>query len=49
LYGVLRQHGVFELKDVHLVVFEQRGKISVIRRADVLESEPELVRDIGVH
>ncbi len=48
LYGLLRQHGVLELNDVHLVIFEQRGKISVIRRADFGDSEPELLRDIRV-
>jgi uncharacterized membrane protein YcaP (DUF421 family) len=48
LYGVLRQHGVLEVKDVHLVIFEQRGKLSVIRRSDLHDSHPELVRDIRV-
>ena len=46
LYGVLRQHGVLQLKDVHLVIFEQRGKLSVIRRSDLPDSDPELVRDV---
>ncbi len=47
LFGLLRQHGVLALDEVHLVVFEQRGKLSVIRRADVHESEPDLVRGLG--
>ena len=46
LYGLLRQHGILDLKEAHLVIFEQRGKLSVVRQADVRESEPELVRDI---
>lgn len=46
LYGVLRQHGVLDLKDVHLVIFEQRGKLSVIRQAELREPEPELLRNI---
>lgn len=48
LYGLLRQHNVLNLSDVHLVIFEQRGKISVIRQADVGDSEPELVRALRV-
>ena len=46
LYGLLRQHGVLKLGEVHLVIFEQRGKLSVIRRSDLREPEPELVRDM---
>jgi uncharacterized membrane protein YcaP (DUF421 family) len=47
LYGLLRQSGVLELDEVHLVIFEQRGKVSIIRRTDIRESEPELIRDIS--
>ncbi len=46
LFGLLRQHGVVDLADVHLVIFEQRGKVSIIRRTDVHEADAELVRDI---
>jgi uncharacterized membrane protein YcaP (DUF421 family) len=46
LYGLLRQHGVLQVSDVHLVIFEQRGKLSVIRRSDLRDSNPELIRDI---
>ncbi len=46
LFGLLRQHGVLDLQDIHLVIFEQRGKLSIIRRTDLREWEPELVRDI---
>ena len=46
LYGLLRQHGILNLKDAYLVIFEQRGRLSVIRQADVRESEPELIRDM---
>ena len=46
LYGLLRQHGIVNLDQVHLVIFEQRGKISVIRKDQVSESEPQLVRKI---
>ena len=34
LYGLLRQHGVTELSDLEVVVFEQRGKVSVIRKSN---------------
>ncbi len=46
LYGLLRQHGVVDLQDVHLVIFEQRGRLSVIREADLHGSEPQLLRNI---
>jgi len=46
LHGLLRQQGVLNLKDVHLVVFEQRGKLSIVRQADLRETEPELIRDM---
>jgi len=46
LYGLLRQHGVLNLQDVHLVVFEQRGRLSVIREADLHGAEPQLLRNI---
>lgn len=45
LYGLLRQHGVTDLDELRYVVFEQRGKVSVIRRAEGV-TEPGLVRDI---
>ncbi len=45
LFGLLRQRGVLELQDVHLVIFEQRGKISVIRRRDLSGSESDLIQD----
>lgn len=46
LSGLLRQHGVLNLKDAYLVIFEQRGKLSVIKQADLRESEPQLLRNI---
>ncbi len=46
LYGLLRQKGVADLREVRLVVFEQRGRISVIRRGTAPDSELALVRDI---
>lgn len=46
LYGLLRQQGVLNLDDAYLVIFEQRGQLSVIRRVDVHEPEPELIRGI---
>ncbi len=46
LYGLLRQHGILNLKDAYLVIFEQRGRLSVIRQADVHESQAELIRDM---
>jgi uncharacterized membrane protein YcaP (DUF421 family) len=47
LFGLLRQHGVTHLADVHLVIFEQRGKISVIRRNDLTTPDPDLLREIA--
>ncbi|HEX4771983.1 MAG TPA: YetF domain-containing protein [Bryobacteraceae bacterium] len=38
LYGILRQHGVTDLNEIRLVVFEQRGKVSVIKST---ESKPD--------
>ncbi len=46
LYGLLRQHAIVQLEDVHLVIFEQRGRLSVIRRADLAGSEADLIRDL---
>lgn len=48
LFGILRQRGVVSLADVHLAVFEQRGKISIVKNSDMRDgtSESELVTDI---
>jgi uncharacterized membrane protein YcaP (DUF421 family) len=46
LFGLLRQRGVLELKDVHLVIFEQRGKISIVRESQPKSATPELLRDL---
>jgi uncharacterized membrane protein YcaP (DUF421 family) len=45
LYGLLRQHGVVDLSQVRLVVFEQRGKVSVIKSAES-NSDSELLRKV---
>lgn len=34
LYGILRQHGFVDLSQIRLIVFEQRGKVSVIKTED---------------
>ncbi len=47
MHALLRQHGVLNLEDAHLVIFEQRGKLSVIRRDEVRDPAPELIR--GLH
>lgn len=47
LFGILRQHGVLELHEVYLLIFEQRGKISILKRDDIREPQPELVRNIA--
>lgn len=39
LFGLLRQHGVHDLAEVQYVIFEQRGKISVIRGLEAGERE----------
>ena len=46
LDGLLRQHGVLDLKDAHLVIFDQRGRVSVIKQSDVGDSEPALIRNV---
>jgi uncharacterized membrane protein YcaP (DUF421 family) len=47
LYGLLRQHGVTELSDVQVVLFEQRGKVSVIRKSDTTYGA--LTKDVMEH
>lgn len=34
LFGILRQHGGVDLAQIRMVIFEQRGKISVIKTAE---------------
>ena len=46
LHAQLRERGILRLEDVHLVILEQRGKLSVIRRSDLSETAPELIRDL---
>lgn len=46
LYGLLRQHGVDDLKEVRYVVFEQRGQVSVIHHSKQEASDKGLVEDI---
>ena len=46
LHGQLRQHGIGDLSEVRYVIAEQRGQLSVIRRADHEGSLPALVRDV---
>ena len=45
LYAQLRQQGVGDLVEVGYVIFEPRGQLSIIRRADGDEPPPHLVRD----
>lgn len=45
LYAQLRLQGVGDLGEVGYVVFEQRGQLSVIRRAERGGPSPGLVRD----
>lgn len=47
LYGLLRQQGVTDLAELRYVVFEQGGKVSVIRSTEAGGTEPGLVRDIA--
>lgn len=46
LYGLLRQHGYTSLDQIEMVVFEQRGKVSVVPRRDANSGNSELLRDI---
>jgi uncharacterized membrane protein YcaP (DUF421 family) len=41
----LREKGVDELASVRFVVFEQRGKVSVVRRSATTDTE--LLRDLA--
>ena len=45
LYGLLRQHGVVDLRQIRLVIFEQRGKLSVIKASES-EHNSELLQDV---
>lgn len=45
LFGLLRQNGVTDLAQVAYVIFEERGRISIIRRED-LAADGGLVRDV---
>jgi uncharacterized membrane protein YcaP (DUF421 family) len=45
LYAQLRQQGIGDLDEVGYAVFEQRGQVSVIRRAGGDAPPPGLVRD----
>jgi uncharacterized membrane protein YcaP (DUF421 family) len=47
LYGLLRQHGYTSIDDVKLVVFEQRGKISVVSRGAGENRTSDLIRDFA--
>ena len=44
LYGILRQQGVVDLRQVQFVIFEQRGKVSVIRHSDLRGTDSDLIR-----
>jgi uncharacterized membrane protein YcaP (DUF421 family) len=46
LYGLLRQHGVDDLREVRYVIFEQRGQVSVIHQSKQEASDKGLVEDI---
>ena len=47
LYGLLRQRGVHELDEVQYDIFEQRGQVSVVRRADPqVLARSDLMRDV---
>jgi uncharacterized membrane protein YcaP (DUF421 family) len=45
LYGLLRQHGVDELASVRYAVFEQRGRVSIVRRGATTDAD--LLRDLS--
>jgi uncharacterized membrane protein YcaP (DUF421 family) len=44
LFALLREHGVTELAALRYVVFEQRGRISIVRHTDT--TDPDLLRDL---
>lgn len=45
LYGLLRQQGVDELASVRYAVFEQRGRVSIVRRGATTDAD--LLRDLS--
>jgi uncharacterized membrane protein YcaP (DUF421 family) len=47
LHGLLRQGGVQDMSEVRFAIFEQRGRISIMRHPSADgPAEPDLVRDI---
>jgi uncharacterized membrane protein YcaP (DUF421 family) len=46
LHGILRERGLLDLEEAQLVIFEQRGKISIIRRGDLDQREGALAREV---
>ncbi|MEN6334726.1 MAG: YetF domain-containing protein [Phycisphaerales bacterium] len=46
LYGLLRQRGVEDLGEVRYVIFEQRGRVSVIRESEHEDGARDLIRDV---
>ena len=47
LYGILRQHGIEDPSMVRFAVFEQRGQVSVIRRAEGCGVERDLPHGVA--
>jgi uncharacterized membrane protein YcaP (DUF421 family) len=46
LYGLLRQRGYGDLSEVRYVIFEQRGQVSIVPRAEHEGPEPQLIREV---
>lgn len=42
LHGVLRQQGVYDLADVRVAIFEERGRVTVVRASDAPAGAPLL-------
>lgn len=46
LYGLLRQHGYASIDQIDIVVFEQRGKVSIVPRRHADSGKSDLLQDI---
>jgi uncharacterized membrane protein YcaP (DUF421 family) len=49
LHGILREKGLLSLEEAHLVIFEQRGKISIVKRSDLAQPDGALLQEVTHH
>jgi uncharacterized membrane protein YcaP (DUF421 family) len=46
LRGLLRQNGVRDMSEVRFAIFEERGRVSIVRQPSKPEAELDLVREV---